>query len=301
MQVSEYKVRLEAFEGPLDLLLYLIRKDEVDIHDIPIARITEQYLAHVRELDDGHGLDLDVAGDFLVMAATLMEIKSRMLAPAPEAGADAARPRAHADPRTELVQQLLAYRRYRDAADALERRAEDWTHRVAISPTGLPDGDDPAGLEHADEHLADDPGVAAALEKAQAEATDVEDLELVDIVEAFRRVAETVNFERLGEHQVTYDDTPVELHAEDLHDRLRRDAGPDREIELTSVFTGRTRAEMVGLFLAMLHLVARRHVGVRQDRASGVIFLRLLPDDGAQSAADPANGDLPATPHEPHE
>src|SRR5262249_16741257 len=101
-----YQVRLEVFEGPLDLLLHLIKKEEVDIYDIPVARITDEYLRYVELMQD---MNLDVAGEYLVMAATLMHVKSRMLLPPSETDAD----EPEEDPRTDLVQQLLEYQRYR--------------------------------------------------------------------------------------------------------------------------------------------------------------------------------------------
>jgi segregation and condensation protein A len=112
---ATYKIRLEGFEGPLDLLLHLIRKHRFDIYDIPIARILEEYLG---VLDVLRELDLDVAGEFLVMAATLAEIKSRMLLPAPEALEDD----EGEDPRAELVRRLMEYERIREAAASLEER-----------------------------------------------------------------------------------------------------------------------------------------------------------------------------------
>src|SRR5690242_11255484 len=112
-----YTVALDAFHGPLDLLLYLVKKHEVDILDIPIATITEQFLTYLHGLQE---LDVELAGDFLVMAATLMEIKSRMILPAEAQLADD----EASDPRRELVKQLLEYRKIKDAAAALEERAE---------------------------------------------------------------------------------------------------------------------------------------------------------------------------------
>ena len=109
-----YRVRLDLFEGPLDLLLHLIKRNEVDVTDIPVATITEQYLAYLDLMRD---LNLDVAGEYLVMAATLMLIKSRMLLPSPEP-----RTSEEADPRADLVRQLLEYQRYREAAAALGER-----------------------------------------------------------------------------------------------------------------------------------------------------------------------------------
>ncbi|MDF7800188.1 segregation/condensation protein A [Pontiellaceae bacterium B1224] len=112
---DDYKVSLEVFEGPLDLLLYLIKKDEVDIYDIPIGRITDQYMEYLRLMKV---LDLNIAGDFIVMSATLMLIKSRMLLPVEEQKAD--QDEDEEDPRWDLVRQLVEYKKFKDAADHLE-------------------------------------------------------------------------------------------------------------------------------------------------------------------------------------
>ena len=126
----EYQVELESFRGPLDLLLYLVKRDEVDICDIPIARITEQYLAYLNVLKI---IDVEWAGEFLVMAATLMEIKSRLLLPrGEEANAD------EDDPRTELVKQLIEYKKFRDAARLLEEQAERKLLRLPRQPVDHP-------------------------------------------------------------------------------------------------------------------------------------------------------------------
>lgn len=115
---TQYEVQLENFEGPLDLLLYLIKKDDLDIYDIPISKITEQYLA---TLDLMRELNLEVAGDFLVLAATLMQVKARSLLPAPpdlEEGGP--------DPRTELMNKLIEYQKFKAAAQVLGKRAESF-------------------------------------------------------------------------------------------------------------------------------------------------------------------------------
>src|SRR5271154_1224509 len=108
----DYQVNLDTFRGPLDLLLYLVKHDEIDIRDIPIARMAEQFLQHLRVIEL---IDVELAGDFLGMAATLMEIKSKLVLPgADEAGGE------EADPRQELVRQLLEYKKFKDAAALLE-------------------------------------------------------------------------------------------------------------------------------------------------------------------------------------
>src|SRR5262245_3983965 len=116
--LEAYRVDLEVYNGPLDLLLFLIRRDEVDIYDIPIARITQQYCTYVRMLER---IDPNLAGEFLVMAASLMELKSRTLLPTPP---ETEEPEDLEDPRMELVRQLLEYKKFKDAARALSEAAD---------------------------------------------------------------------------------------------------------------------------------------------------------------------------------
>ena len=136
--------------------------------------------------------------------------------------------------------------------------------------------------------------------EAMADDAELEDIQIIDLVEAFRKIAETVNFERLGEHKVTYDDTPIELHAEDIVDRLKRhaagdlsdDTTPGDEMDFRSVFTGRTRPEMVGLFLALLQLVRQQRVTFRPDAEHDRLLLKLgtgtLAGGPAEADAAPA-------------
>lgn len=290
---GEYRVRLDAFEGPLDLLLYLIRRSEVDIHDIPIARLTEQYLEYLgggsAEGDALEGLDFETAGEFLVMAATLMEIKSRMLAPVesgdtPEigdgsAGPGAGAPGAEEDPRADLVRRLLAYKRFREAAQALEERYAAWEARIGAGAAGVPDAEETPGAEDA--------------------PVELDDLHLSDLVEAFARIIATVDLTRVGEHHVFDDETPVQLHAADLLDRLGRDAGPDGSLPLRRVFVGRTRAEAIGLFIALLELIRQKQVRFSQERIGGEILLwrlegeTLEPDTGGAVVQVAAEQDSP--------
>jgi len=120
--LSDYRVQLDIYAGPLDLLLYLVRKEEVDIYDIPIAQITDQYVQTIEILKD---LDIEVAGEFLVMAATLMEIKSAMLLPRVEP--ESLEAGDTGDPRAELVRQLLEYKKFKDAANLLNAAASEQT------------------------------------------------------------------------------------------------------------------------------------------------------------------------------
>ncbi len=237
--MNEYRVTLDTYNGPLDLLLFLIRREEVDIHDIPIAGITEQYIEYVDVLKQ---LDPEAAGDFLVLAATLMEIKSRMLLPkAPPEEAD----EDIADPRLELVRQLLEYKKYKDAARSLEASAAEQALKHARFPV-LPPRD--------------------------TDEIELDNIEIWDLFDAFNRLLEQTG-KRQEVHEVTVDDTPMLLHAEDIVDSLERTSWMQK---FEDVFTGRTRAEMIGLFLAMLELIRRRCIRVSQDRLFGPILIHLL-------------------------
>ncbi len=126
-----YKIKLELFEGPLDLLLYLVKKDHLNIYDIPIATVTEQYLQYLNLMQL---LDLNIAGEFLVMAATLMQIKSKMLLPAEEqTGAE----EEQEDPRQELVKRLLEYEKFKEIAESLRKRETDQREVFKRPKTGI--------------------------------------------------------------------------------------------------------------------------------------------------------------------
>jgi segregation and condensation protein A len=283
---SGYRVELDAYAGPLDLLLYLVKRHEIDLSDVPVAELTQQYLRHLEVIK---AIDVDRAGEFLVMAATLLEIKSQMLVPRPEgegdaAGGDGERPDQAIDPRFELVQQLLAYKRFKDAAIALEKREHEWARRYAAHPVKVPRQQASAG--------PDDPDNAEPIE------LDLEDVHVLDLCEAFARMLESIGQHKL-EHQVTYDDTPISLHAADIYDRLVRDGA----MSLQKMFEGRhTRSEMVGLFLATLELVRQRKVRVVQDEAAVGGDIRLearpeheqtdTPDDAPRDWRNPETGEV---------
>jgi len=277
MNVAEgdYRVELESYSGPLDLLLYLVRRHEIDLHDIPVAVLTEQYLKHLNLMKR---IDMNLAGEFLVMAATLLEIKSAMLLPRPEAGGEAEGDAAQLlDPRFELIQQLLAYKRIKEASAALDTRRHDWAARFARHP----------GRAAVDGQLPDDDQEAALLE------FDLDDVHVLDLREAFARILESIGGS--SAHEVVVDDTPLGLHAKDIEDRLERD-GP---MTLQEIFVGRaSRSELVGLFLAMLELVRQKKIRIVQDQAGGSIHLELRPPsqrvvehgDQAPDWRDPVTG-----------
>lgn len=264
MDAATYRVELDVYSGPLELLLFLIRKNEVDIYNIPIAKITSQYLAHVEVIRQ---IDINLAGDFMVMAATLMEIKSRMLNPLPSAdtttdgGLDTT-----IDPRQALVEQLLQYKRYKDAANDLQRRAQ--TEQLRFS---------------------------RAVQKSTGRAPlDIEDLNLFQLIDAFTAIMASVGHSAYG-HDVVYDDTPISLHQADILDRITRDG----TIGLQDLFIGRkSKSEMIGLFLATLELIRLKKITFEQNESAGRIILRLrdaTPTDALPEASAPVSDNPPAS------
>jgi segregation and condensation protein A len=237
----DYRVELDIFRGPLDLLLYLVRKDELDIFDIPLSRLTEQYLAYLKILEM---IDVDVAGDFLVMAATLMEIKSRMLLPRVDAPDD-----PDADPRMQLVRQLLEYKKFRDAAEGLRELAEEQRKRFARIPVER---------LHADGDLTTEP---------------IRDVEMWDLVSAFGRLMRQTL--ALKPRSIVYDETPIEVYMADILERLRR----ERRFAFWSLFEGeQQRGPIVGRLLAVLELVKSKQVEAEQEAPFGEIWLTLIAD-----------------------
>jgi segregation and condensation protein A len=252
----DYQVDLDTFRGPLDLLLYLVKRQEVDICDIPIARVTEQFLEHLRLIEL---IDVELAGDFLVMAATLMEIKSKMLLPKSEETDD-----DEADPRQELVRQLLEYKRFKDAALLLEAQAERQLSRVARQPLDAHTGLDPA-------------------------AQPLRHVELWDLVSAFGRLMrETL---ALQPRQIVMDETPIHVYMEQLAARLQ----PGTPLSFTDIFDPpRHRGRLVGLFLAILELIKRRRVRIEQGEAFGEIWLFAHTESETTPAEGFSPGSLPA-------
>ncbi|HEV56778.1 MAG TPA: hypothetical protein ENN87_04685 [Phycisphaerales bacterium] len=251
MTLSEYRVSLEVFSGPLDLLLYLVRKEEVDIYDIPIARITEQYLQYVEMLKR---LDIELAGDFLVMAATLMEIKSIMLLPATETEGES--PDTMIDPRAELVRQLLEYKRFKDAANYLEAAATERTSRYTRPDT-----------------------ILVGLQPDAEPEVDLDEVSIWTLLEAFDRIMQSVGDYRSYER--IEDDTPIDLYQIVLLHRLQTEGA----MKLDDIFTDReNRLVMIGMFLALLELIRDQLVAAEQPQAGGGIFLRALTDEPAEDA-----------------
>ena len=257
MEHPEYLVDLDIFHGPLDLLLYLLKRDELDIYDIPIASITDTYMQHVmmlKDLKDNAGFDINLAGDFLVMAATLMEIKSATLLPAAPVVSEDGEPTAAqqlADPRFELVQKLLEYKKFKDAANALEHKGRQHADRFPRYPAAVEGNDEPPPV-------------------------DLDEVQVWDLLSAFDRLMKEVGIRKPKYHEVTYDDTPIDLHAADIEDRLKREG----KLTLRSLVAGRTsRSEMIGVFLALLELIREKKILVHQTDVLGEVEIETAPEE----------------------
>jgi segregation and condensation protein A len=245
------RIHLPVFEGPLDLLLYLIRRDRIDIHDIPIAPITRQYMEY---LDVMRELNLDVAGEFMVMAATLIHIKSKMLVPVEPTEVEGEEAE---DPREALVQRLLEFERYKAAAGVLYQkgqiRAATWTR----PETALP-------------KLLDDAG------------EEMLEAGLFDLISAFKELLD--RRKTLLAHEVQSDGKSVEQRMDEVIALLRE----GQSIDFLELFAGQaTKADMIVTFLALLELIRLKTVKVYQRGNFGAI--RVFRPVGPETAA-PAAG-----------
>jgi segregation and condensation protein A len=228
---DQYKVKLDAFEGPLDLLLFLIRKEEVSIYDIPIARISEQYLDYLRAMQE---LDIGVAGEFLVMAATLIQIKSQMLLPRDPA----AEGEQIDDPRAELVYQLLEHQKFKAAANVLHQRA---TIESAAYARAVVETDN------------SNPEVAATV---------------FQLFEVFREV---LNRQRaITEIEIARDEMTMAEKITEIK-LLLGDAG---EVSARALFErAHSKRELVLIFLAVLELVKELEIRLAQSEMFGDIII----------------------------
>jgi len=255
---SDYRIKLQVFEGPLDLLLFLIRKSELDIYDIPIESVTRQYIDALHAMQQ---LDLDLAGEFFVMAATLMEIKSRMLLPRGQAAIDPTATDDEMDPRWELIHQLLQYKKFKEAAAALNELAVTRQNLMERHVSNLGD--------HLDRPL--------------------KNVDRIELWNAFnlvlRRLAEKLVVGEIHDEHVTVAD-----QMERVLERIKT--------EKTFVFTALLPEKfnvriLVATFLAVLELTRLRKLRVRQDEAfADILCIAVEEQIPLESPAEP--GTVPA-------
>ena len=255
---EDYKVDLEIFEGPLDLLLYLIRREELNIYDIPIGRITEQYMKY---LDLMRQLNLDVAGEFIVMAATLMVIKSRMMLPVDRRQTDEGTDEEWVDPRLDLVRQLIEYKKFKDAAGRL------------------------AEYEALTQESFDYGGGRPKFEKSAADAADaLASIDMFDLLTAFQEVLARLN--EIPQEELK----GMRWSVPDKMDYILERSRADGQISFSTLFTARSpRGEVIVTFLALLELLRQHRVIVYQNDAFHEITVlpsKEMPDDKPLEAPD---------------
>lgn len=241
-QTENYAIKLDIFEGPLDLLLYLIKKNEIDIYNIPVALITEQYLQYLNIIKS---LNLDLAGEYLVMASTLIHIKSKMLLPVPE---EPTEEENEEDPRAELVRQLLEYQSFKEAASDLEKRPILERDVFTNAAANL--------QEHA--------------EKGKEEDEEMIEVSVFELIEAFHRLVSRADKKELLEIDV--EKMSLADIINDVMERLTREKNLTFEELLGE---RKDRRQIIYTFLAMLELIKLRMIKAYQTSAFGVI--RIFP------------------------
>jgi len=261
--MSDYRVNLDIFAGPMDLLLYLVRKEEVDIYDIPIAKITDQYIQYIEMIKS---FDIDLAGDFLVMAATLMQIKSAMLLPQAEIESEGQEDLS--DPRKELIRQLLEYKKFKDAANMLNAVADEQVERF-----GRPDT------------------IIQQFKTEKEPELDLDQVTIWDLMEAFDTVCKAIG--NPPDISSIKDDTPIDLYQIDILHRLQTE-GPlvfhkvfESCMKTTEGDKRNKRLVMVGHFLAILELIREKLISVEQPTPA-TIYLRSMTEEPAEQAVQNA-------------
>ncbi|MEF8795678.1 MAG: segregation/condensation protein A [Salinivenus sp.] len=258
-----YRVELQQFEGPMDLLLFFIKRDEVDVYDIPIARIADEYLAYVRVLEE---IDLDGVGDFIYMAALLINIKAQMLLPSTETDEEG----EAVDPRRELVERLLEYVRFKEAADQLSTRRE-----------------------HRREHFTR--GDASSQRENVQEDHDVEvDASVYDLVEALGEMLDESGEEDTDPvHEVE----PLEHSVENQQEYVLNRLSDTTRVSFRALIRTRSKGFVIATFLAVLELARQHYLRIELDDTAGDFHLAereeqpLHPEDPAFDELSAPSGD----------
>lgn len=237
--MEKYEVKLDVFEGPIELLMHLIEKNKIDIYDIPITSLTEQYMDYLEQMKH---FDIEIASEFLVMAATLLLIKSRMMLPKTHVEEE-----QEEDPRQELLQRILEYQQFKQVSVVLEDKAVKQSRFFAREPLEIP-------VHH----------------------TPPENLSVTELWEAFRRLVAV-------RKELTIPDVIVaqeEFRIEDqmIHILTLLTESEKNEIRFETIFISGLRSELIASFLAMLELIRRHRIVVRQDMLFASIMICLLKD-----------------------
>ncbi|GAA0599571.1 segregation/condensation protein A [Virgibacillus siamensis] len=240
-----YQVKLDTFEGPLDLLLHLVNHYEIDIYDIPVARITEQYMHYIHTMQQ---LELNVASEYLVMAATLLAIKSQMLLPVQQI--DEEDEEYMEDPREELMQRLVEYRKYKAAAEKL-REKENNDHQIFTRP--------PAAFEQTERK--------SAIEK--------NDTSIYDMLHALEKVFERKKWNAPLETKVQRGEIPIEQRMTEVL-QIIKDSGT--RVSFDQLFETPSRGHIVATFMAVLELMKEHQISCIQEKHLDALYVVYLGD-----------------------
>ncbi|SHN20257.1 segregation/condensation protein A [Gracilibacillus kekensis] len=227
---DHYQVKLETFEGPLDLLLHLINKYEIDIYDIPVSEITSQYMAYIHTMQQ---LELNIASEYLVMAATLLEIKSKLLLPNPTLEIEE---EYEEDPREELMRRLIEYRKYKEAAEHLKEREMEQSQVHTRPP-----------MQISKEETQELPAGAA---------------NIYDIIEAIGKVMERRKWNRPMETSVKRQEVSIDQRMGEIMEKIKDIKQP---ISFYQLFPNKTRTYIVATFIAILELMKQKQINCKQE------------------------------------
>ena len=243
-ELNPYEVKLDIFEGPLDLLLYLIRKDELDIYDIPVAHITTRYLGFLQQF---RILDVEQSSDFILMAATLMKIKSQMLLPREEVDGEG---EGEEDPREELVRRLLEYQQFKEIADwlGIQKKAQSDVYLRRQGPGEI-----------------------------SKEGAELRPVSLFDLLKVFKVVLETVPKQLV--HQITEEEVSIESCIEHVLAVLERRT----RVRFLDLIEGRDRLTMISTFIGLLELLKAQRIHVQQARPFDDIWIEESEGDQADT------------------
>lgn len=249
MNVQQYSVKLDAFEGPLDLLLHLINRYEIDIYDIPMAELTEQYLLYIYAMQE---LKLDVASEYLVMAATLLEIKSKMLLPKQEEELfdEDLELELGEDPREELMQRLIEYRKYKEAADDLKHLEEERGQMFTRPPSDLSEFND------------------------EVQEVAPLDVNIYDMLGALQKLLRRKKLQRPLQTKITRQEIPIDVRMDQIIEELSQLKRNERK-NFLHLFPYEDKEHIVVTFLALLELMKKNTIIIEQENNFSDIFLSL--------------------------
>ncbi|APZ90650.1 segregation and condensation protein A [Fuerstiella marisgermanici] len=248
MNLAEYRVDLRQYGGPLDLLLYLVRRHELDVCQISLAKVTRDFQSYMEVLEL---LDLDLMGEFVVIASTLLEVKSREVLPRPE---EVVADDEIEESSSDLIGQLLQYKRYKEAAKSLDERASEWLERYPRLSDDRPD------------------------QKRDSSIDRIREVELWDLVSALARIVRLPEVAK--ETSIRMDETPIGVH----QDRIRKRLATEEQVAFSSFFENeKLQSRIVGIFQAILELIRHENYRAQQPELYGEIWVLPPAEQSSQS------------------